>query len=93
MEYYTSAIKVFNNGFEIQRKGGYPFKIATCFEKLGNNQEALDYFIQSAEIRKDDPEVGLTDETTIESIENAKRLAKELGKETELPEWIINFNS
>jgi hypothetical protein len=52
------------------------------------NKRALDYYIQSATIRKDDPVVGLDDEATKESISNAKRLAKELGKEGDLPEWM-----
>jgi tetratricopeptide (TPR) repeat protein len=92
-EDFSSAIKAFNNGYKIQCKGGYPFRIASCHEQLGNKIEALDYFIQSAEIRKENPEAGLTNEATIESIENAKRIAKELGKESELPEWIINLNT
>jgi tetratricopeptide (TPR) repeat protein len=91
MKEYSSAIKAFNNGYKIQRRGGYPFRIASCHEELGNKQEALDYFLQSAEIRKDDPEIGLLDEAAIESIENTKRIAKELGQENELPEWIINL--
>ncbi len=63
-------------------------KIAQCYEALNNQENALDYYIQSATIRKDDPEVGLVDEATQEAISNAKRLSKELGKEDELPVWM-----
>ncbi len=83
-----SAIKAFYSGFMIQKKGGFPFHIAHCYENMGNKSEALKYFIESAEIRKVDPDCGLEDKTTIESIVNTKRLAKELGKEDELPEWM-----
>jgi tetratricopeptide (TPR) repeat protein len=91
LEEYTSAIKAFDKGYKIERKGGYAFRIGSCHEKLGNKKEALDYFIQSAEIRKNDPEIGLSDEATLEAIENAKRLAKEFEKENELPAWMKNI--
>jgi hypothetical protein len=48
----------------------------------------LDYFLQSAEIRKADPKCGIDNEQTKISIKNAKRIAKELGKENDLPDWI-----
>jgi hypothetical protein len=48
----------------------------------------MDYYIQSAEIRKEDPDLGIGAESTQESIEACIRLAKELGKEDELPDWI-----
>jgi hypothetical protein len=48
----------------------------------------LDYYIQSAEIRKEDPDFGIEAEATQESIKACIRLAKELRKVDELPEWI-----
>jgi hypothetical protein len=63
-------------------------KIAECHDKSGNGSLALDYFIQSAEIRKADPKCGLDNEQTKILIANAKRIAKELGKENDLPEWM-----
>ena len=67
-------------------------KIAQCYEALKDKVNALNYYIQSAEIRKEDPDAGLEHEATKEAISNAKRLAKELDKENELPEWIKNTN-
>ena len=64
-------------------------KIAECHVKLGNGNLALDYFLQSAEIRKADPKCGLDNEQTKISIKNAQRIAKELGKENDLPDWIM----
>jgi tetratricopeptide (TPR) repeat protein len=90
IEKFQQAIEAFSNGFEIQKKGGFLFRIAQCYESLGNLNDALRYYIESAEIRKEDPECGLENESTIGSIKNTKRLAKELGKEIELPEWIKN---
>ena len=88
LKFYLLAIDYFKKGFSTLKKGGFPFRIGKCYEALDNKELALDYFIQSAEIRKKDPEVGINDESTKTSIESAKRLAKELGKENELPEWM-----
>ena len=85
---YAKAIELFIKGFRILKKGGFPFKIAELYERLGNEHKALDYFLQSAFIRKDDPQCGLDAEVTIESIQNCKRLAEILGREIELPEWM-----
>ena len=82
------AIDAFSNGFKIERKGGFPFRIAQCYEAMGNKNEALSCFIKSAEIRKNDPDCGLENESTFESIDNSKRLAKELSRENELPNWM-----
>jgi hypothetical protein len=51
---------------------------------------SLNYFIKSAESRN--KLKGPDDDGTRESINNAKRLAKQLNKENELPEWIKNIN-
>jgi tetratricopeptide (TPR) repeat protein len=83
---YNEAIINFQKGFKILHKGGFPFKIAQCYEALIKQEKALDYYIKSAEIRK--LNIGLKDKATQESIANAKRLAKELNKESELPEWM-----
>ncbi len=89
---FNIAIENFKKGYEILKRGSFPLKIAQCYEALNDKKNALDYYIQSAEIRKEDPEVGLETEATQESISNAKRLAKEFGKENDLPEWIKNIN-
>jgi tetratricopeptide (TPR) repeat protein len=85
---YDKALENFQKGYGILRKGGFPFHIAQCYEALNDQENALDYYIQSATIRKDDPEVGLENESTKEAITNVKRLALELGKEAELPLWL-----
>ncbi|MEN9303509.1 MAG: hypothetical protein RL264_1938 [Bacteroidota bacterium] len=85
---YEIAIENLKKGYSIQRAGGFLFQIAQCYQALKDYVNALDYYIQSAEIRKEDPEVGLDDEATQEAISNAIRLAKEMGREDELPEWM-----
>jgi tetratricopeptide (TPR) repeat protein len=88
LKLYSIAIDFFKKGFSTEKKGGYPFQIAKCYEALDEKELALDYFIQSAEIRKEDPGCGLENESTIDSIANTKRLAKEIGKEKQLPDWM-----
>jgi tetratricopeptide (TPR) repeat protein len=83
---YDLAIENFKEGNKILLKGGFAYKIAQCYEALYQNENALDYYIQCSEIRKKD--IGLEHKATQESITNAKRLAKELNKESELPEWM-----
>jgi hypothetical protein len=51
----------------------------------------LNYYIQTAEIRKENSDLGIGDESTKESIKACIRLAKELSKEDELPEWIKTY--
>ena len=86
---YKRALGLFKQGFLSNKdKGGFPFKIGQCYEALKDYSQAIQYYIQSSEIRKEDPELGIENEATQEAIENAKRLAKELNKESELPEWM-----
>ena len=83
---YHEALEYYQRAYTILKKGGIAFQIAQCYEALNELKNALDYFIQSAEIRKDD--VGIKDKAKQESIANALRLSKELGKESEIPGWM-----
>jgi tetratricopeptide (TPR) repeat protein len=87
LEKHEIAIVNFKKGFKIEQTYDYIFSISQCYEALNQPNEALEYYIQSAEIRKED--IGIDDEATQEAISNVKRLAKELNKESELPKWII----
>ena len=87
MEKFDLAIKNFKRGFKIHNKGRYVIKIAQCYEELKNKEKSLEYFNKSAKILLVDN--GIDDKETNEAIVNAKRLAKELNKENELPKWII----
>ena len=97
---YDKALKYYEKCLAIKLKtlgGEHPSvassynNIGKCYDALNKKELALDYFIQSAEIRKEHPGVGLKDESTKTSIENIKRIAKKLGKENELPEWMKNL--
>ena len=83
---YNEAITLFKKVFDIQKTGGPPFQIAECYENLNNVEKAFEYYLLSADIRKE--RIGINNESTLESIANTKRLAKELGKENELPDWM-----
>jgi tetratricopeptide (TPR) repeat protein len=83
---FSSAINSLISGYKLSRRGGFPYHIAECYEALNDKESAFQYFLESAEIRKDS--IGKEHESTQNSIDSAKRLAKALGKEGELPEWM-----
>ena len=85
---YNDAIESFKNGYKYYQKGGFPFNIAECYERLGEGLKAFDYFLESAELRKNDPEVGIEEEATIDTVKNVLRLAIDMGRMEELPDWI-----
>ena len=86
MKKYSLALDFSKKAFSIKKTGGTAYQIAKCYEALGNKKLVLYYFIKSAEIRKNDP--AIDKELLKKSVENVLRLAKELGKEKELPNWI-----
>jgi tetratricopeptide (TPR) repeat protein len=83
---YHSAIESYKSGFEIYKNARFLYGIAQCYEALGDIKFAIDYFIQCAEILKTDR--GVENTNAKKAIQNAKRLATELGKENELPDWM-----
>jgi tetratricopeptide (TPR) repeat protein len=86
LSHYDLAIEAFLNGYKIEKKGGFAFNIAFCLEAKELYIEAYNYYLTSAEIRKNDP---LADKSQkMESINNCKRLALKLGRKDELPEWM-----
>lgn len=89
----ATAIQYYQKGFAIEIKGVYPFRIASCLDQLGDKKEALIYYIQSAEIRKNDPDVGLEDESTQESINHVQRLIKEIDlvEMPKIPKWLKKY--
>jgi tetratricopeptide (TPR) repeat protein len=89
---YSSAIESFKKGFDIKNSHYSLTKIAECYEALGNKHEALSYFIKSLEFGKDQKEFSLNDNGINKFIINSKRLAIELNKEIELPDWIKNYS-
>ena len=88
---FNDAIEAFKNGFKYYKKGGFPFNIAECYEKLGERFIAFDYFLESAELRKSDPEIGIEAEATIDTVKNVLRLAIELERMEFVPDWIKNI--
>lgn len=85
---FTLAIEAYKKGLLVQNSSSCHFHIAQCYEALNERENAFNYYIQSAEIRKDDPDLGIESVSTQEAISNAKRLAKEFNKEHELPDWM-----
>ncbi len=91
LQNYSSAITSFKEAVKIKNNDYCLTKIAECYEALGEKDAALHYFIKSAEIRKNGINRDLEDESTIKSVENTRKLALELDKENELPDWIKDY--
>ena len=85
---YEKAIEYYLNAIKIKQKGTFLFRIAQCYEAISIESSALHYYLESAEIRKNDSECGIDDSSTFESAKNALRLAKILNQEELIPSWI-----
>ena len=85
---YKNAIVNIERCFVFTQHALYAFYLAKCFEAIDNFGKAIEYFLQAAEIRNSDPEVGPEHASTLDAVNNVIRLAKELGRENDLPEWI-----
>jgi len=87
------AITNFKEAYSIDKKYIYALKLAACYEKYDYKINSLEIFIQAAEIQKDEIEAGAENEDTKSSMENTLRLAKELNKMDEVPDWIRKFEN
>lgn len=84
---FKTALDYFKKGFlSNQDSGGFPFKIAICYENLNQSEEATKNYCLSAEIRKN--ALGIEDDSTQKAIQEAIRLAKETDNNKLLPDWI-----
>jgi tetratricopeptide (TPR) repeat protein len=88
---FKTAIIYYNLAYKIEIDHLFLFRIAQCHELLNEKEKALKYFIDISEVRREN--FGLNDSDTIDSINDALRLAKQLNKENELPDWIKNYKT
>lgn len=88
---YEKSINNLKKGFEIQLDGSFPIRIAECYLALGNKPEALNYFIQSAEINKE--QSSIDDENTRQAVKKSTKLAIEINYYDHLPQWIKSLNN
>ena len=90
MKMFKKALNYFNKGFLCnQESGGFPFKIAICYENLNQLEEATKNYCLSAEIRK--KALGIKHDGTQKAIQEAIRLAKDINNLELLPNWIIKI--
>ena len=88
IEYYEIALKI-----QQERYSKFNVNIGRTYQRLaevneitGQHSNSFYYYLKSAEIKNEI--FGFDKDTTQEAISNAKRLAKELNKENELPKWM-----
>jgi tetratricopeptide (TPR) repeat protein len=82
---YEKSIKILSIGFSIQKKHYFPLKIGQNYEALKQKEIALNYYLKAAELQNKQGQKKIPSQ---EAFANVKRLAKELNKESELPEWM-----
>lgn len=98
---YDAALLNFNKSVEIKKNieslnslsevfieigGGIAFKIAECYIALQDKATAFNYFTHCANTRKE--RLGEDDERTKEAVFLVKKLASELNKLKDIPEWM-----
>ena len=88
---YQRAITHLEQGIKTNPGGAFPFKIAQCYNSIGDKEKALEYFIASAEIRKE--RLGVNHASTIKTVLKAKETNEELGNfDIGLPSWFDDVN-
>jgi tetratricopeptide (TPR) repeat protein len=89
---YKKALGFFKKGFRSNKySGGFPFRIGFCYENLNQQKKAIQFFCLSAELRK--KSLGVNDDATKLSIQEALRLAQESNSADLLPKWIKNVTN
>jgi len=88
LEYFEKSLTI-----ELKTLGGEHPDVATSYNNIGliwknkgEYEKALEHYVLSSQIRF--KKLGASNNLTKTSIESAKRIAKELGKANELPDWM-----
>ena len=91
LDYYEKCLAI-----ELKTLGGEHPSVANSYNNIGlawdskgEYEKSLEFYVLSSQIRF--KKLGASHNLTKTSIESAKDLAKELGKENELPEWMKNY--
>ena len=85
---YEDAIKYLLDGYKFNKAGGFPYNIGKSYEALGQGENALKYYIESAEIRYD--QLGADHAATIDARDEAVKLASKLDRRSDLPDWFLD---
>ena len=75
-------------GYKFNKAGGFPYNIGKCYEALGQDEYALKYYLESAEIRYN--QLGVDDEVTIDARDKVVELASKLDRRSGLPDWFLD---
>jgi hypothetical protein len=87
----SKAIEYFNLGFNISNRTYFIKFLAQCYENENNKNSALQYFIEYANKLKAEENSNENEEIEV-AIRNTIRLAIDLDKANELPDWIKNYS-
>jgi len=92
LEYFEKCLAIYLKtlGMEHPWVATLYIHIGNIWNSKGEYEKALEHYVLSSQIRF--KKLGASHNLTKTSIESAMRLAKELGKENELPEWMKEIN-
>jgi tetratricopeptide (TPR) repeat protein len=80
-----SLLEVLNS----ERHCGLAFKLAVCYEQTKDLNNALTYYIESVKINQE--HFGRLHHKTKNAVRMARKLAQDLKRESDLPEWMITI--
>jgi hypothetical protein len=80
-----SLLEVLNS----ERHCGLAFKLAVCYEQTKDLNNALTYYIESVKINHE--HFGSLHHKTLNADRMARKLAQDLKRESDLPEWMITI--
>ena len=72
-----------------ERHCGLAFKLAVCYEQTKDLNNALTYYIESVKINQE--HFGRLHHKTKNAVRMARKLAQDLKRESDLPEWMITI--
>ena len=91
LDNYEQAIELFLIGYQNYKSESFPYHLGLCYENTGKLTEALENYILSAELRKENK--GINSPETILVVNKCKEISELLQNSQLIPSWIIEYQN
>lgn len=91
LDNYEQAIELFLIGYQNYKSESFPYHLGLCYENIGKLTEALENYILSAELRKENK--GINSPETILVVNKCKEISELLQTSQLIPSWIIEYRN
>ena len=91
LQNYEQAIELFLIGYQNYKSESFPYHLGLCYENTGKLTEALENYILSAELRKENN--GINSPETILVVNKCKEISELLQNSQLIPSWIIEYQN